>query len=197
MKDHISILNNVRHIGFCADIHSHLSNLLRMVNKHPEVKNWFCAGDVVDIFKPLHDNQPALRAMNRLNIPSVTGNHDYVFKKKDIGLLDDEAKKYLLAMPFTMKILFNNIKISIYHATPKSRDYFIPSNSDEQTYISLFKEDDADVFVLGHTHFPYQKVYQDVQYINPGALGVPEEVLPSYCIMNSDGSIKILNLQDT
>ncbi len=194
MLDVISIPDEVQQIGFCTDIHSHLGNLLKMVKNHPDVKHWFCAGDVVDMFKQLHDNQPALRAMKRLGIPSVTGNHDHAVKKRDLKRLDDEAKKYLIEMPFKICIIFNAIRISLYHATPTSRDYFISSRSKEQTFLSLFDQDEADIFILGHTHRAYQKAYQGTQFINPGALGVPEEVAPSYCILNRDGNNEIIYL---
>lgn len=195
MQKFFSIPDNVLQIGFFADVHSHLGNVLKMRKSHPEVKYWFCAGDVVDMSKALHDNNPILRLMNRFKIPSVIGNHDFSIKSRDLNRLDAEAKEYLLEMPLRIQIVFQDLRISIYHAAPTSRDYFISSRAEEKTFLSLFDRDEAEIFILGHTHQAYQKTFQGIQFINPGAIGIPE-VDPSYCLLDREGRNQIVYLND-
>lgn len=110
-------------IGFCADIHGALGNVLTMTKMRPDIKYWFCAGDVVDMYKAIHDNQPTLRLMHRLGIPSVLGNHDYHIKQKDSKRLDEEAKTYLMDMPFSMALNFADIRIRGFWPNAQKRSF--------------------------------------------------------------------------
>lgn len=176
-------------IGLCADIHGCYERVLAMREQRPDVAHWFCARDVTDMYKALHYNQPTLRVMHRLGIPSVLGNHDYYVREKDLRRLEDEARDYLRRLPFSLTLRFGPTTIRIYHATPTSRDDFIARQAGAATYRSLFGGEEADVVVLGHTHEPYVKRFGGVQFINPGALGVPG-VPRSYCVLHGSGEVE-------
>jgi hypothetical protein len=89
-RENITIPPSASKIGFCADLRADLSALLEMREARPDVEHWFCAGDVADRYEALHYNPPALRATCRLEIPSVTGNHDYLVKERQLRELGDE-----------------------------------------------------------------------------------------------------------
>lgn len=193
MNESIKVTASAEHIGFCADIHGHYERVLTMRERRPDIGYWFCAGDVTDMHKALYYNQPTLRLMHRLGIPSVLGNHDYYIKEKYLRRLDEEASAYLSSLPFNLTIQFGGKQIRIYHATPGSRDDFISEKAGEKTYLSLFGEEEADIIVLGHTHEPYVKSYGEKQFINPGALGV-SGVRPSFCVLDQGGAVEFLYL---
>ena len=188
MQTDIIIPDHIPRIGFCSDIHANLNHVVQMTKRRPDVEYWFCAGDVVDMYKGVHFNQPALRAMARLGIPSVLGNHDYHVRQHDGKRLDQEARTYLEALPFRLRVTFAGRRISIYHATPKSRDDFIRPEAGAPTYLKLFGDEPADVIVLGHTHEAYLKHFGTKQFINPGALGIPL-VPATFCVMERDGTV--------
>jgi len=191
----IDVSPAVARIGFCADIHGAYNRVLTLRDEHPDVGRWFCAGDVVDFRKALHYNQPTLRVMHRLGIPSVMGNHGYRFKEKHLHRLDEEARAYLAQLPFRLDVRFAGLRVRIYHATRESRESFALEWASAETLRTLFSEEDADIIVLGHTHKPYMKRIDGTQFINPGALGVPEENPPSFCILDKDGSVEIQLLE--
>lgn len=195
MKDVIDVPAGTGRIGFCADLHGVYDNVLALRERRPDIETWFCAGDVVDMYKAVHYNQPTLRIMHRLGIPSVLGNHDHHVKKTQLRRLDEEAKTYLEALPFRLTVHFAGLRIRLYHATPTSLDDFIADGAGEKTYAALFANDEADVIVLGHTHTPYVKTFGDTRFINPGALGIPD-VQPSYCILDHHGNAEIVYLED-
>lgn len=165
-----------------------------MRKQRPDVDHWLCAGDVVDMNKALHYNQPALRVLSRLDIPSVMGNHDYRFKERHRHRLDEETRAYLDQMPFRLDVRFSGNWIRIYHATPEGREDFALERAGEKTFRALFGEEGADIIVVGHTHKPYVKTVDGTNFINPGALGLPDQEPPTFCVLSRDGSAEILHL---
>ena len=196
----IEVPTSTDRIGLCADVHGTYNNVLKMQEQCPEVGRWFCAGDVVDMHKALHYNQPALRVLSRLEIPSVMGNHDHRFKESKLRRLGKEARTQLTQIPFHLDIQFGDCRIRIYHATPESRESFALERACEETFRALFGEKGAgvigevDIVVLGHTHKPYVRDIGPARFINPGALGLPEEEPPSFCVLSRDGSAEIVYL---
>jgi len=196
----IEVPSSADHIGLCADIHGTYNHVLKMQRQRPGVGHWFCAGDVVDMHKALHYNQPALRVLFRLEIPSVMGNHDYRFKENKLHRLGEEARAQLSQMPFRLDVQFGECWIRIYHATPESRESFALERAGEETFRALFGEEDAgvlgevDIVAIGHTHNPYVRDVGGTRFVNPGALGLPEEEPPSFCVLSRDGSAEIVYL---
>jgi predicted phosphodiesterase len=198
----IEVPSSTESIGLCADIHGTYNHVLRMQEQSSGVSHWFCAGDIVDMHKALHYNQPALRVLSRLEIPSVMGNHDYRFKENKLHRLGEEAREYLRQMPFRLDVQFGERGVRLYHATPESRESFALERAGEETFCALFGEEgagilgDADVVVLGHTHEPYVRDVGGTRFINPGALGLPDEQPPSFCVLSEDGQADILYLDE-
>ena len=193
MQQVITIPDHIAQIGFCADIHGTYDHVIRMKQTRPDIEYWFCAGDVADMDKGLHFNQPTLRIMARLGIPSVLGNHDLYVKRHDLKHLDAEARSYLESLPLSLSIGFAGKRIRIYHATSKSPDDFLAKQAGEQTFLRLFGEENVDVIVLGHTHEPYAKRFGSIEFINPGALGVTG-IQATFCLLNRGGEVEFLEL---
>jgi putative phosphoesterase len=168
-----------------------------MHEQRPDIEHWFCAGDVVDMHKTLHYNEPVLRILSRLDIPSVMGNHDYRFRERHLHRLGEETCAHLEELPFSLDVRFAGNRIRIYHATPESREDFALGRAGKKTFRALFGQENADIIVIGHTHEPYVETIGDKQFINPGALGLPEEAPPSFCTLSENGSAEILYLEET
>ena len=130
------------------------------------------------------------------------GNHDYRFKEHKLHRLGEEAREYLGQMPFRLDVQFGEYWIRLYHATPESRESFALERSGKETFRALFGEEGAgvlgevDVVVLGHTHKPYVRDVGGTRFINPGALGLPDEQPPSFCVLGRDGQADILYLDE-
>lgn len=57
----IFIDDKVEQIGVFSDLHSEDDLFSLFMKKHPEIKNWFCLCDVVDMFAPNWKNLHTLR----------------------------------------------------------------------------------------------------------------------------------------
>ena len=192
ITSHFTVDKDAEHIALVSDLHSDLSYLHRARQKHSTVDRWFAAGDVTDMFKARHFNEPALRYMSRRSIPSVMGNHDYAVKKQQGGGFASEAVHYLEEMPFSIEVEFGDLTIRIYHATPRGCEDFALGGPDvsAETFNRLFQELEADIVVLGHTHKPYRHQIGKKLFINPGAL-CERDGPPTFCLLNRDGKAMI------
>jgi predicted phosphodiesterase len=192
----ISVPTQVDRIGLFADVHGTYNHVLELRDRYPEVERWFCAGDVVDMFKAIHYNEPSLRVMARLEIPSVMDNHDYRVREQYAHRMGEESRSYLQDLPFSLEVRFGSRRLMIYHATPDSRDDTILENAGRSTFQSAFDPEEADLFVVGHTHSPYRKAVGSTEILNRGALGVdgPSSSLAAMGTLSSKRSIPIESL---
>ncbi|MBU0758181.1 MAG: metallophosphoesterase, partial [Nanoarchaeota archaeon] len=151
MNKKIIIPENIRKIGFCADIHGIYESLIKLIDLRPDIKHWFCAGDVVDMKQPIHNNQPAIRLIQRNNILSVLGNHEVYIKKHLLSNFDTENQQYILNMPFSLEIKFSELTIAVYHSSAKKVDDYLPEDESDEKFTEAFKDIDSDIVVIGHT----------------------------------------------
>ncbi len=193
MTNKIMVPELTESIAFVSDIHGVYENLIAATELRPDIRHWFCAGDIVDMFMQPHYNLPTVRLMIKLRMPSVRGNHDYHVTKKFLNIFEVESQGYLRELPLYLDILFAELKIRIYHATPQSLDHFIPDKADEATYHSHFGGINADIIVLGHTHRHYAKQYAGKRFINPGSLGFPNQK-PTFCVLDKTGEVQFIFL---
>jgi predicted phosphodiesterase len=142
---------------------------------------------------PPNSARNTVRLLLKLNIPSVRGNHDYYITRNYLEVFEPESQDYLNNLPLYLDILFGPLKIRIYHATPRSLDQFIPYNATKEMYDSLFGDVKTDIIVLGHTHWHYIKRFGEIQYINPGSLGMPAE-RSTFCILHNRGNSEFIFL---
>ena len=195
MTNKIMVPESTERIAFVSDIHGVYENLIAATELRPDIRHWFCAGDIVDMFTPPHTNLPTVRLMIKLRIPSVRGNHDYHITRNFLDIFEDESQAYLGDLPLYLDILFAEFKIRIYHATPQSLDGFIPDNAHEEIYHSHFGGINADIIVLGHTHRHYVKQHAGKRFINPGSLGFPNEK-PTFCVLDNTGEVQFIFLKE-
>lgn len=193
----------VQCIGLCADLHGNLTNLRKMFRAASKVKHWFCAGDLVDTGKKVHDNYSFLRYAASLDcFHAVRGNHDVEYPEKCQGQLkkmrEDHRKAladYLIDLPDSLTIHFGGRKIWMRHTSPGQDGQWFPDfpktlegqELDAQLR-NRFADIEADVIVFGHNHDrPICRKVDGKVFINPGYSG--ERGQFSYCLLDRDGSV--------
>ena len=94
------------------------------------------------------DSELSLNYLKERDIISVLGNTDY----------DNNLEKY--------KILFiNNKKILLIHG----HEFNVKQSLINLSYFA--KSLEVDIVIFGHTHIPFNKIINNILYINPGSLG--------------------------
>jgi len=185
----IVIIEHGQRIGFFSDIHGNDTNLSMMFKKHPEIKNWFCLGDAIDLLGAEHNNHPTLRKMLFKNVVSIYGNHERDLLN-NANLLRQFSKEprlldYIKSFSFSASITYFKMKISLYHATPEGVDDNIDLRSNNSIYEEKFKDIESDIIFTGHTHEQFEKKIKSKRIINPGALEDGR-----YCLLDYLGNIK-------
>ena len=95
------------------------------------------------------------------------------------GNVDSLEVRSLLPIKKIFKV--DNISIGLCHGDGKP-DKVLGYVQD------VFRSEDVDVVVFGHTHLPFQEKIKDVLYFNPGS--ITDRVRPPFC---SYGVLEILN----
>ena len=168
----ISIDQEVEQIGIFSDLHAEDDLLSLLINKHPEITNWFCLGDAVDMFAPYWKNFPTLRKIKHYKIHLIKGNHEEAMSKEKYSKYfkdEPELYKFMIGLPFSITIYFNNTPIELFHAGPETTFQFIDPRNKVDQFDDLFKSIKSDLILLGHTHETYIK-NSNKTYANPGSL---------------------------
>ena len=194
----IEIDGHVGKIGLCTDVHGNITNLFAMVTSRPDIAHWFCAGDVVDMDGKVYNNRPTVAFMRKQGIHAVMGNHDRYVIQKRIGEFEDpEDRRFLTELPLDLTVLFEDMTIRVYHATPRDLEEFIGEETPDYLFRTCFfraAAGKADVIVLGHNHRAFSKTVDQTRFVNPGYLGARYGA-PTYCTLSRDGSFEHISLE--
>lgn len=187
-------------IGIISDIHSNIDALEKVFEfmKIEGVDKIICLGDIIGI-GPFPEKCIEYIIKNEdCFISCVKGNHErYLLSgitrhnHKDMKPMGDELVimfkhnhlrinhnhiKYLRKMKYKDIIAIEGKKILIehYHSNNKGKyDKFYKKPTIEEL-TQLYSNEDADIYLFGHTH---EKIYienENKHYINPGSLGCPK-----------------------
>jgi len=172
-------------IGIISDIHSNLYGLISVITKLQSCDLILCAGDITgyytfinEIFDILEDN----------NIIFIRGNHDeYLLQnssdrlnmilKKSVEYTKKKITKNNLfkiqKAPIFLNKELNGIKIKMYHGSPWNflEGYIYP----DYKQFEKFRDLDADLIILGHTHVPFINYVDEKIIFNPGSSGQPRD----------------------
>lgn len=170
-------------LGLIADIHADIRALettLRWLD-HFGIKQIVCAGDLVGYGS---QPDPVVALIRDRGIPCIRGNHDRwaLERRQVIGLrgwkpaeLADETWEFLRALPASLRLELDAKVIAVYHGSPSSdTQYVSPYKVLPPSVDAFWKESDARVLVLGHTHISMIDRGPHGMIVNPGSvLGVP------------------------
>ncbi|KAB8128272.1 metallophosphoesterase family protein [Gracilibacillus oryzae] len=137
----------------------------------------------------------ALDLVRALHAKVVKGNADeWVIRGVDKGEVPDKALtlmneeqqwirqklsegdiKYLEQLPSELSLIYGNVVIHAFHATPDSLfDVVLPDVTNEELTSKLTaKKEDADIYIYGHIHKAYQRVVDGKTIMNLGSVGLP------------------------
>ncbi len=128
-----------------SDSHGHCEEFLNYFNKMEEkVELILFLGDYIE-------DAAYIEKETGLEVIRVQGNNDF---------LDKKYKKELI-------FNINNVKILMSHG----HLYNINFGIDRLYYRAL--EAEVDLVLFGHTHVPYDKIIDDILFLNPGSISRP------------------------
>lgn len=147
-------------IGIISDIHGKYQYAQAAINEQPEVKQWFCLGDVVDYSDRFKTNQDALKWWMGSNIPTILGNHDrdfaYAFRTEH-KLCHD-----IMSLPRNFRLLFpTGVNILGYHSLPGDMVTFVDPGFTEREFVDGYTtiDEDTAAVIIGHNHKQFKQVY--------------------------------------
>ncbi len=202
-------------LAIFSDIHANLK-AMEVVAEHIKQGGYdgvYCLGDLGGYASQPNEVQAVIQGMG---CPTILGNYDegvgfskdscgcnYV-KPFDIQMSDisfswtlehttDESKAWLRTLPKTIPLEVEGWKVLLCHGSPISNtEYLFETRSD--AYLSRFTpggnhDAHADVIVFGHTHVPYHRGLNGVDFVNTGSVGRPKDADPraGYCVLTLDG----------
>lgn len=186
-------------IGLISDIHGNLAALeraLTLLRDQQKVDTILCAGDLVERHA---DGNAVVALMREQQIPTVQGNHDAAAERNQAWLaqmagdifpfggpgetLSDETLAYLADLPLMRRLVFEDRRVLVAHASPWDQATYIMPRGNPNHYRRIADETDADVVVLGHTHMPMVVRLRrgSMLVVNPGSVGDPRNEMRVTC----------------
>lgn len=184
-------------IGIISDIHSNIYGLKAVLKKIRRCDLILCAGDIVGYYTFINE---VIEELDKFNIISIKGNHDfYIFQKKisklnnikkesikfTKNIITPQNKNKLRKLKTEYKCTIDGIKIKMIHGSPwnKLEEYIYP----DYNKFKKFKNIKAELIILGHTHIPFVKKIDNKIIVNPGSCGQPRDYdsRASYAIFNT------------
>lgn len=173
-------------IGIISDVHSNLYGLRTVLNQLKNTSDIIlCAGDLTGYYTYINE---VFDELEKYKVKFIIGNHDYYLIQgvpmNHSQIIKDsvEYTKNKISAENLLKIkktksfdnlIVDGLKIKMYHGSPWDtlEEYIYP----DYDYFDKFKDIDADIVILGHTHRPMIKKAKEVIVINPGSCGQPRD----------------------
>jgi putative phosphoesterase len=93
-----------------------------------------------------------------------------------------KTKEYLGKLPVRITFTVHGRKVALFHATPRKNNLYWFEDRPEKFFQEMAGKMDADVFIYGHTHKPYTKVFSGKTFINAGSVGRSKDGDPRACV---------------
>ena len=178
-------------IGIISDIHGDMRSLMAAADclQQQPVDLILCAGDVVERGS---DDHGVISYLRQHGISCVQGNHDEnAVRHSELSSDSDEpsehespqrletplshdAVEFLKALPLTLTFEFGKTTLLLAHATPSDNGAPVFQDSACDSLSKKFKKDlarmEADILIVGHTHFPFDIRYKGKRVLNPGSV---------------------------
>lgn len=177
-----------------SDVHGNYDSFQQAISyiNHQKVDVIFFLGDVVGYY---YESLLIIDELMKLeNLFIVLGNHDYMFlemyNSKNEQLIRNYKQKYgssfdeffvkvnkdqinfLASIPISKRVEIDGVKFALFHGGPSDPLY---QKIYPDTLVDDFHFIDADVFLLGHTHYRMNRIDGSKIIINPGSLGQPRD----------------------
>lgn len=188
-------------IAVFSDVHANLP-AMEAVRDHIATGGYdqvYCLGDLGGYASQPNEVQEVIMEMG---CPTILGNYDegVGFAKDDCGChytkpfdiemsntsfiwtrdnTSDENKAWLRNLPREIRFEVEGLRVLLCHGSPRSTtEYLFVDRSDG--FLRQFTpggehDAQADVIVFGHTHVPFHREVDGVQFINTGSVGRPKD----------------------
>ena len=102
------------------------------------------------------------------------------------GAISEEQRQYLRNLPLTADLEVDGVRFLLCHAVPANplHEYRAPDSALWEAEASRLA---ADVLLVGHTHWPFQRRFGNRLIANPGSAGQPKHGAPraSYALWDA------------
>jgi len=198
-------------LAIFGDVHGNLpaleATLADIAQQEPDVV--YCLGDLVGY--GASPNEVTARIKSE-GIPTIMGNYDdgVGFDRDECGCayrdpvdqqLGDRSlqwtkahvtadnKAFLRTLRGEVRIVADGKRLLLVHGSPRKMNEYLFEDRPISSFQRLAAASNADVIVFGHTHKPYEKVVDDVSFVNAGSVGKPKDLdwRAGYVMLEPDG----------
>ena len=163
-------------IGVVSDIHCNIAGLEQALMLMGDVDELICAGDAVYQFRFSNE---VVRLLRERGARVIQGNHDETLLGRDgvrarsAAWVDQDLVRWLGEQPLEQRVQVNSKMLVIAHGSPLEprNEYLYPNNAT----LGRFQDFDADIVIVGHTHYQMAKRVGRTLIVNPGSAGEPRD----------------------
>jgi len=203
-------------VAVLSDIHGNFEALkiVREILNKKGIRQVLFLGDLVGYF---YEVENCLSLLQEYELYAVCGNHEDIYRKLKTGELDEniilnkygsgvmrtianqsiEVENFIMALPITMNLRFENNKIKIAHGDLQDFNSYIYHDSPDLKNGKLDLVETQNIF-LGNTHRQMIFVGENTIIVNPGSVGLSRSrkstVQFSICNLNTS-EISFYNLK--
>jgi putative phosphoesterase len=177
--------------AFVSDIHGNLQALEVVLAdlRQASVDGLVCLGDVASLGPQPRE---VLACLRQLQIPVVMGNHDTYLLNPQLTekhhpwlraaeqwclaqLSEDDLDFVRSFQPRLSFAVDSNTTLLCFHGSPRSNEEWLYPTATSETLDEIFGEQNAPVWVGGHTHVQLARQHKGKLLLNPGSVGMPCE----------------------
>lgn len=149
-----------------SDTHGHRANISAVLGRALDA-------DIIIHLGDYSRDARYIRDCTKLAVYSLRGNCDFGSDGQDELELNIEGVRVLALHGHKQSVKSSLLRLGLYA-----------------------REKQADLALFGHTHIPVERRFHGVRLYNPGSLGEPRILRPSYGIVHLDnGNIKITTMK--
>jgi putative phosphoesterase len=164
-------------IGLVSDVHCNVAGLTAALERLADVDLLLCAGDMVLQYRFSDEVVALLQEREGL---AIQGNHEKIILSshgdgvRRAGQGTPERWAWLAAQPAQRRLAVDGYRLLLAHGAPWDEpaslrcEYLYPHDTASLRRLADY---DADVVVLGHTHYPMLKRLGGTLVVNPGSCG--------------------------
>ena len=159
-------------LGIVADIHCNIEGLRIALDLMGPVDELICAGDAIYQFRFSNE---VIALLQERNARYILGNHERLL----LGEWGERARSrpevrtdllaYMSSQPYHMETEIDGRRLVVVHGSPfdPHDEYLYPNSPNTKKLAQI----DADVIILGHTHYHMAEQVGRALVINPGSAG--------------------------
>ena len=189
-------------IGIVSDIHCNAAGLEQALASMGDVDELICAGDAIYQYRFSTD---VVRLLRERGARTIQGNHEEIFlgphgeRARASDGVDRRELAWLAEQPLELRTRVAGQTLFVVHGSPwePRKEYLYPHSPT----LGRFQDFDADIVILGHTHYQMAKRVGRTLLINPGSAGEPRDARNgfqlSYAVLDTEtGEVTFGNYAD-